>query len=346
MEQKKILIATANEGKLQEIKFFLQDLPFKFIGLSDLPNRPDEPEEVENTIEENSILKARYYAEKTDFITLADDGGIFLEGLNGWPGSFAARVGISDTGRMNTILERMEGISNRNATFTACLTLYNPYDQSMHLTYGETKGEILETMSVQGRNGFGYDPIFFVPELDKTYAELTIQEKNAVSHRGKALIKMKYFLQNQFGSKHIVVPFGLIIKDNKILMILRNDPHRPDYHNKWEFPGGSVEFGETMEENIIREVKEEAGYSVSVIKMLQHIAVEHQEYPTYKYQVYLVPYVCCIVSGDGVVSNNESLGSRWFELDDVLHHDLVGENAKMYEVLLPELKKIIIAANL
>ena len=124
-------------------------------------------------------------------------------------------------------------------------------------------------------------------------------------------------------------------------MNLRNDPSRSDYHNKWEFPGGTVEFGEEMEENVIREVKEEVGYDVAVIKMLQHITVERQEYPTYNYQVYLVPYVCRMIGGNGKFDDNESLGVEWFDPNDVLNHELIGQNAAMYRKLLPELKEVM-----
>jgi ADP-ribose pyrophosphatase YjhB (NUDIX family) len=96
-----------------------------------------------------------------------------------------------------------------------------------------------------------------------------------------------------------------------------------------------------MHENVVRETKEESGYDVEVVKLLQHIAVEAQVYPTFKYQVYLVPYVCKVVGGEGEYHDEEVSEVRWFDLDEVLTYPLVGENAKMIQTLLPELRNVI-----
>lgn len=338
----KLLIATTNRGKFKEIKHFLNDLPFDIISLNDLDTIPKEPEEDKPDIEGNAILKAKYYGEKTGLISLSDDGGIFVDELNGWPGVISARISDTADGRWQQILDKLAGVpkEKRGANFQACLALYNPENKQMHLTYGETKGEIL-LKATNTQNGFGYDPIFYVEKYKKAYAEMTMQEKNSCSHRGKALIKMKYFLQNQYGSKHVVVPFGILIKDGKMLITKRNDPFRPDYHEKWEFPGGSVEFGESVEENLIKEVREEAGYNVAIVKQLGKVYVENQEYPNLKYQVYLIPFLCKITGGDGQYSDAEVLDEKWIEIDNFSDYEFIGENKKILEDILIELKKEI-----
>lgn len=342
----KLLIATTNAGKVTEILSYLQTLPFEIISLAELASPIEPPEETEPTIEGNALLKATYYGEKTGFLTIADDSGLFIDALDGWPGVKSARVADTDDHRWQKALELMQEIPKgiRGATFRASIAVYHPLTKEVYMSLGETRGEITDQAVDERMAGFGYDPIFYYPEKNKTFAEMTTAEKNGVSHRGKALNQAKFFLQKQYGSKHIVVPCAFILKDGKLLMSLRNDPHRPEYHEHWEFPGGGVEYGESMEENIIREVKEEVGLNVEVIKLLQHIQVERQSFPNgFSYQVYLVPYVCRIVDGgEPTLSDEETLGVKWFELDEVLNFPLVGENARMFEILLPELREAIL----
>ncbi len=337
---RELLIATTNAGKIAEIKAFLSTMPFTLLSLSDLAETIVSPVEDTGTVAGNALLKARYYAAKTGKLTLADDAGFFIEALGGWPGVDAALVPGTADEKMTTVLNRLhsEQITNRSAYWEATMALVDPDSKVELLAHGKTDGEI--TLEKQGTGGHGYDPIFLVPELGKTYAELTIHEKNAISHRGKALIRIKHHLQNTYVAKHIVVPCGLIIKDGKLLMNKRNDPHRPEYHDKWEFPGGKVELYETMHQNMVREIAEEVGYEVEILKMLQHITVESQVQKTYAYQVFLVPYVCRITGGELKPSDDEVLDTAWFDLDDVLNHDLLGENARMYTAFLPELKEV------
>ncbi|OGH72230.1 MAG: non-canonical purine NTP pyrophosphatase, RdgB/HAM1 family [Candidatus Magasanikbacteria bacterium RIFCSPLOWO2_12_FULL_43_12] len=195
----KILIATTNEGKFVEIKSFLSDLPVKFVSLNDLKTKYREPVENQPTLEGNAILKAKYYAEKTRLISLTDDGGLFIETLNGWPGVKSARVANSKTKRNELVLAKLKGISwkKRTAEFRAVLAIYDPQIKDLHLTYGETAGHILEK-PINSDNGFGYDPIFYVDKRNMAYAEMSIVKKNSCSHRGKALARMKYFLQKQY----------------------------------------------------------------------------------------------------------------------------------------------------
>lgn len=346
--KRKLLIATTNKGKFAEIQQFLATMPFELLSLDDLETQIEAPEETEETIEGNAILKARYYGDKTGILTLSEDTGFFIDALDGWPGVRSARTGTTDDNRMETVLTKMKDISTEKRCFTVRIgmVLYEPSEKTLHITTGETRGLIAEKPVDARHQGFGFDPISFIPEKGKTFAEMDIAEKNSVSHRGKALAMMKYHLQKTFSARHIVVPVGVVIQNGKLLMQLRNDPHRPDYHKKWEYPGGGVEFGEQMKDNVVREIKEESGYEVEVVKLLQHIAVEQQTQATFSYQVYLVPYVCKITGGAPSMSDEEVLELRWFDLDEVLNHELIGENARMYAELLPELKETVAAYNL
>ncbi len=338
-----ILLGTSNPGKIVELKYALQTTPnLNLLTLEDLPERIPEPDEPYDTLEANAIHKAKYYADKTGLVTLSDDGGIFIDALQGWPGVHSARIASTSEERWNMVFEKLSGKIEleRAATFKAVLAVYDPMRKESFIGYGETRGRVLEEPIKTSVGGFGYDPIFYVDVAEKSYAEMTVDEKNGLSHRGKALVRVKYYLKNQYDGKHFIVPVALIIKDGKILMNLRNDPHQPKYHKKWEFPGGGVEMGEGIEECVVREVKEEAGYDVRVVKQLSHIGTEEVFLPekNVHYQVYLIAYLCEVVSGDGVFNDEEVLESRWFELDEVLKYDLMGTNAEMYKIWLPEIK--------
>ena len=339
-----ILIATTNQGKFREIMSYFQTLPYTFLSLADLSYEIVPPEETEETIEGNAILKAKYYAHRTGMLTLAEDSGLFIDALQGWPGVISARIGDSSDVRTQAVLQKMSAVSvlERGATFRAVLALYHPETKELFLSEGASSGMIAEKLNEEIGNGFGYDPIFYIPEKEKTYSQMTEVEKNGVSHRGKALNRMKFFIQKQYGTKHIVVPYSLIIKDGKLLMSLRNDPFRPEHHEKWEFPGGSVEYGESLEESVIRETKEETGFEVEILAQLKYIHVERQTFPNgFSYQVYLIPFVCKVVGGDGIPRDEESLKTDWFELDQVLAQNLVAGNDHMITQILPELKEVI-----
>lgn len=321
---------------------FLHTLPFDIITPNDLSAAIPIPAETAEDIEGNAILKATYYGRTSGILSLSDDGGLYLDALSGWPGVQSARIADGDEARNETVLDRMREVptESRGAVFRSALALYDPLAEVLFVSHGETRGSILLD-PLEKKQGFGYDPIFFVDEMKKTYSQMSIPEKNGASHRGKALVKMKYHLQKTYCVQNIVVPFALIIKNKKVLMILRHDPHRPEYHLKWEFPGGGVEFGEQIYENIIRETKEETGLDIHIVQMLQHIGVEAQTYPTFSYQVYLIPYVCTVIGGVETAAEEEVADMRWFDLDEVLEYDLVGENKRMYQRLLPELKQVV-----
>lgn len=341
----KVLIATTNQGKFKEIKKFLGDLPFEFLSLNDLKKKIKEPIESGETLEANALLKATYYGEKTGLISLSDDGGIFIKALENYPGVYSARIAKTDKDRRKTILEKMKGVRDRLATFAIVCAIYNPVNQDAYLASGLTEGKI--TLKETGKEGFTYDPIFYVNAKKKTYAQMNVEEKNECSHRGKALNKIKYYLQNQFGAKHIVVPVALIIKDGKMLITLRNDPHRPEAHKKWEFPGGICDFGETIETTIVKEAKEEVGLDVEPIKQLSKIKVKDHPFPGFSYQVYLIPVVSKIVGSDKITLNDtEVLDYKW--IDPTTHNDyefLEDDNAFLDE-LMPELLEVIKENNL
>lgn len=342
MKKRKLLIGTTNKDKFREISSFLDTLPFELVSLNDLKEKIAEPEENGATIEDNALLKARYYADKTGLLALADDTGFFVDALNSWPGVKSARFAPTKEERRKIVLDKMKDVpdKNRGAEFKTAIALCDPLNDSVFLAIGRDRGSVT-FKPIKNNGGFGYDPIFFCGELGKTFAEATTQEKNSVSHRGRALAKIKYHLQNTYSGRHIVVPFGIIIKNSKLLLLLRNDPHRPQFHKKWEFPGGSVEYGETLEDNLLREIEEEVGYKVKVIKQLQCISVRFYEEITYKYQVYLVPFVCLIVSGEGKTSDMEVLRTEWVELDKVSDYDLMDNDPAMYKKILPELKQVV-----
>ncbi|HBU06491.1 MAG TPA: non-canonical purine NTP pyrophosphatase, RdgB/HAM1 family [Candidatus Magasanikbacteria bacterium] len=340
----KVLIATTNKGKFKEIKKFLGDLPFEFLSLKDLDKNILEPEENGTTLEQNAMLKANYYGEKTGLITLSEDSGIFVKSLKNYPGVYSARIGKNDVERRNIILEKMKGKKNRTATFAIVCSLYNPSNQDVYLASGLTEGKITEKET--GKDGFAYDPIFYVNAKKKTYAQMDMQEKNSCSHRGKALQKIKYYLQNQFGAKHIVVPCALIIQDKKLLITLRNDPHRKESHKKWEVPGGICDFGESVESTVIKEAKEEVGYKVKIIKQLQKIAVKNHKFPNFSYQVYLVPIICKIIGGKLNINNNEVLDAKWIDPTTHNKYDFLPGDNEWLDQMMPELLETIQENNL
>ena len=346
MQKTKILIATGNPGKFKEISSFFSTLSYvEFVSLKDL-SPIESPAEPERTIEANALLKARYYAEKTGMIALADDSGLFIKQLDGYPGVDTALQGDTDEERLSTVLSRAAHLKEgeRDAYFASCVILYNPATKTWFSAYGEMHGYLSTKEAGPVTKGLPFDAVFFNTEAQKINSLMTLEEKNRYSHRGKALEKMSFYFRNNFNSKQAVVPCAFILHEGKLLMSLRNDPHQPQFHNKWEFPGGGVDPGETLHENVVREVEEEVGLKVEVVRLLQHIQVElmEKQYTQTSYQVFLVPYVCKVVGGELKPSDEEVIEARWFELDDVLNHDLIGTNAQMYRSVYNELETIVI----
>ncbi len=191
--KQKILIATNNPGKLKELKAGLKD--FEVIGLNNLKIKYPEPRENGKTFEENSLLKAKYYAKKTGFVTIADDSGLCIKAMNNMPGVQSSRFAKGNyPAAYAKIFKEIEG-KDRSAFFKASVTIYNPKNDSYQQFDGICEGSIAE--KPQGKNGFGYDPIFIPEGLNKTFGDCKLKEKNEYDHRAKALAKLKNYLANE-----------------------------------------------------------------------------------------------------------------------------------------------------
>ena len=185
----KVVLASKNRHKLVEIAAILEKLDIELVLQSELGIDID-VEETGTTFEENSLLKARAVMEATGLPALADDSGIAVDALNGAPGVYSARYGFDDSlddhGRMMLLLKNTEQVPDdqRQAQFVCVITMVTP-DGKVIQARGEIHGELLR--APVGKNGFGYDPIFYYPPFGKSTAEMDPEEKNAVSHRGNAL---------------------------------------------------------------------------------------------------------------------------------------------------------------
>ncbi len=182
----RVFLATTNPGKRRELERGLAPLGWTFVTPAELPYAP--PEETGMTFEDNAMLKAAAAANQTGLPALADDSGLEVDALGGEPGVHSARFGgfKRDVERNLYLLERLKGVppEERTARFVAVLVLAYP-DGHLELYRGETEGLILE--APRGHLGFGYDPLFFVPEAGRTFAEMLPDEKARYSHRGKAI---------------------------------------------------------------------------------------------------------------------------------------------------------------
>jgi len=191
MQQKILLvIATRNKGKTSEIRDLLKDFPIEIKNLDDFGPIP-QVEEDGTTFEENAYKKASFTARVLGFPAIADDSGLTVDALDGAPGIYSARYASEHAGdeqRCAKLLKEMEGISNRKAAFECVISIAVPTGPA--LTY-EARCEGLIAQQPAGSNGFGYDPVFYYPPLGKSFAELTREEKNTVSHRGKALKELR-----------------------------------------------------------------------------------------------------------------------------------------------------------
>jgi len=188
----KIVFATTNEGKVKEIKEILKDFPIEVVSMKEMGITAD-IEENGTTFEENSLIKARALAKLTGLPALADDSGLEVDYLNGEPGIYSARYLGRDTDydyKNNYIIDKLSGAKgeDRSARFVCVISLVLP-DGREFVERGVVEGLI--GYEQKGENGFGYDPIFYLPEYGKTSAELPPEEKNRISHRGKALTAMK-----------------------------------------------------------------------------------------------------------------------------------------------------------
>jgi XTP/dITP diphosphohydrolase len=183
-----IVLATNNRDKIKEIKHLLEDLPVTILTVDDFLEFPD-PEETGTTLLENAVLKARAIAAFTELAALADDSGLEVDALNGAPGVFSSRyAGESVTYKDNytKLLRELAGVPppKRTARFR-CVVAIAWEDGTIDSIEGVAEGLIAS--NVLGDQGFGYDPVFYYPPLNKRFSEMTLEEKNQVSHRGQAL---------------------------------------------------------------------------------------------------------------------------------------------------------------
>lgn len=200
---RQILFATGNEGKMREIRSILADTGARILSMKEAGVSID-IEENGTTFAENALIKARAVSAalaKPDSVVLADDSGLVIDALNGEPGIYSARYMGEDTSyevKNTNLIERLEGVPDekRTARFVCAIAAVMP-DGREFTVQAAIEGRI--GYEQKGEGGFGYDPIFYVPEFGKTTAEMTAEEKNRVSHRGKALEQMKEVLKENEG---------------------------------------------------------------------------------------------------------------------------------------------------
>jgi len=190
-----LVLATQNKDKIREIRNLLDDLPVTIMTFDNFLDFPD-IEETGTTFEENAVLKAKGIAEFTGYAALADDSGLEVDALNGAPGVYSSRYagpGCTYDDNNRKLLSEMEGVEKdkRTARFRSVIAV--AWDEkSVETVEGIAEGII--TDKKYGGDGFGYDPVFYYPPAGKTFAEMTLEEKNKVSHRGRALVKAKELL--------------------------------------------------------------------------------------------------------------------------------------------------------
>lgn len=195
----KIIFATGNKGKMKEVRMILEDLGLPVLSLKDAGITAD-VEENGTTFEENAQIKAKAIMEMTGALVLADDSGLEVDALDKEPGIYSARYMGHDTSyhiKNQNIIDRLEGKvgEERSARFVCAIAAAFP-DGRVLITRGTMEGQI--GYEEKGENGFGYDPIFYLPEYQCYSAELSLEEKNKLSHRGKALRLMKERLHESF----------------------------------------------------------------------------------------------------------------------------------------------------
>ncbi len=188
--QNTLLLATNNKGKVREYRSLLQGIPQKLVTPEEAGIVLD-VDETGGSLEENARLKATAFAERSDLLTLADDSGLEVDALGGEPGPLSARYageGASDKQRVDYLLSRLKDIpwEKRTARFRCVIAIARPQGEVI-LYNGECRGFI--AFEPRGEKGFGYDPIFYLPDSDKTVAELPLEIKNRISHRGQAARK-------------------------------------------------------------------------------------------------------------------------------------------------------------
>ena len=197
--KRKVIFATSNAGKMKEVRSILEGLDVEVLSMKEAGVFVDVVEDG-STFEENATIKATAIQKECGEIVLADDSGLEVDFLNKEPGIYSARYMGEDTSyriKNKSIIDRLEGVEgeDRSARFVCAIAAAFP-DGSVEITRGTIEGQI--GYEEKGENGFGYDPIFYVPEYGCTTAELTLEQKNEASHRGKALRKMKEIIREKY----------------------------------------------------------------------------------------------------------------------------------------------------
>ncbi len=192
----KAILASNNKNKLVEMNAILSELGIEVLSQAEA-GIALEVEETGKTFEGNSLLKATAVCQAAGMTAIADDSGLMVDALNGAPGVYSHRYGtpdLDDAGRTALLLKNMEGETNRTCRFVCVITCCFPDGRKL-VARGECVGQIADAPA--GENGFGYDPVFYLPELGKTFAQLDSAEKNAISHRGRALSRLVELLRQE-----------------------------------------------------------------------------------------------------------------------------------------------------
>jgi len=294
-------------------------------------------EEPYETTWENALAKAKFYAQKSGLLTLSEDGAFYVDAMKGEPGIRAKRFGKNDSERNQKVLEALKNVptKKRTAHFELGVCLYNPKNDSFHIFKGNADGIISKEEVGTARKDLGYDSIFYYPPLKKNFSEMSVAEKNTVSHRGIAMKQVAWHLSKQFTFKQIMVPAAIIIKDRKMFFQKRRDG-RPEFA-KWEFPGGGVDNGESLVDCLKREVEEETGYKIEPLELLTPIMNKVEK--KYNYQVFLPVYICKIKSGKIKIATNEISDHGWFTIKEALKLDFLPLNKDILKTNIHILKK-------
>jgi XTP/dITP diphosphohydrolase len=192
-----LLLASQNPGKLNEMRILVKGLPFRVVGPREV-GIEEAPAETGTTFLENATLKALYYARRSGLLTAADDSGISVDALGGGPGLHSSRFGgegANDRDRNRLLLEKLRGVppEKRGAHFTSAVVLARD-GEVLFQAQEEVHGFI--AAETRGPSGFGYDPLFFYPPYGRTFGEVSREEKDRVSHRGKAFARLRDFLES------------------------------------------------------------------------------------------------------------------------------------------------------
>ncbi len=198
MSLPRLLLATNNKGKVREYLALLEGIPYELVSPADI-GITTVVKETGTSFEENAILKATSLAKESGLLSLADDSGLEVDALGGAPGSLSHRFAgenASDMDRVNLLLSNLKDMTEkeRAAQFRCVIAIANP-EGEVNLFEGVCRGLI--TTTPRGHNGFGYDPVFYITELGKTMAELTLEEKNRLSHRARAAAKAREILMKR-----------------------------------------------------------------------------------------------------------------------------------------------------